>query len=66
MKKQVIQYRSMNDFCFGCFTVRTGSAWMDIYGRLKKTGKQTLMMRIVFENGKGSNEWRMLLSESSE
>lgn len=45
----------MKDFVFGSFRVRSGSAWMEISGMLKKTGKYTTFMRITFENGKGNN-----------
>jgi hypothetical protein len=63
MKKTIRQYRNINDFRFGCFTVRTGSAWMEINGRLKKTGKQTRFMTIEFEHGKGANQTIMIDEE---
>jgi len=54
LKKTIRQYRSMNDFQWGSFHVRTGSAWMQISGRLKKTGKETVFMEIQFANGHGT------------
>lgn len=43
----------MNDFVFGSFHVRTGSAWMEITGKLKKTGTMTVFTRLEYRNGKG-------------
>jgi len=54
MKKIVRQYRNMKDFQWGRFRVETGSAWMQISGKLKKTGKDTVFMDIIFENGHGT------------
>jgi hypothetical protein len=56
MKKTIRQYRNKNDFIFGSFKVRTGSAWMQITGKLKKTGKDTVFMDIIFESGNGTIE----------
>lgn len=49
----VIQYRNKNDFMFGSFRVRTGSAWMEITGRLKKTGTETIFTRLEYRSGNG-------------
>lgn len=61
MKKRVRFYRNMNDFRWGSFGVRSGGAWMEVSGKLKKTGKDTIFVRIEFDNGNG-----MELSEKGE
>jgi hypothetical protein len=44
----------MNDFEWGKFHIRSGKTWMQISGILKKTGKDTKFMEILFENGHGT------------
>jgi hypothetical protein len=53
MRVVTILYRNKNDFVFGSFHIRTGSAWEEISGRLKSTNKETLHMRIEFRPGSG-------------
>jgi hypothetical protein len=45
----------MDDFLFGSFSVRKGKNWMDIYGRLKKSGTTTRVFRIETHKGKGTS-----------
>lgn len=54
MKKTIRQYRNKNDFKFGSFHVRTGDTWMQISGKLKKTGKDSVFMDILFSSGNGT------------
>jgi len=53
MHIEVIVYRNKNDFAFGSFHIRTGEAWLEILGRLKKTGKETTYAKLLYSPGKG-------------
>jgi hypothetical protein len=53
MHIKLITYRNKNDFVWGSFRVTTGAGWMNIEGRLKKTGKQTLYCRMEYMSGHG-------------
>lgn len=56
MHVKIMLYRNKNDFVFGSFKVRTGSAWMEISGRLKKTNNETVFIRMTFTPGKGTEK----------
>lgn len=53
MHQTLITYRNKNDFKFGSFIVKTGQAWMEVWGKLKKTGTLSLVHRIEYRHGKG-------------
>ena len=53
MRVSVIQYRNKDDFVFGSWHIRTGAGWMEISGRLKKTGKETVFTRLEYSHGHG-------------
>jgi len=55
MKKTIRMYRNMKDFEWGRFSITSGNGkWMRISGKLKKTGKITTFIDLIFENGHGT------------
>lgn len=54
MQKTVRQIRNKKDFIFGSFYVLSGSYWLEIHGRLKKTDHDTLFIRIEWFKSKNT------------